>query len=124
MSDEVKWRMLSPFCCDEGVDAAVAAVVSERAGDRVVDRCVGVVVNSNSNSATGIDVSRSLCGMNGLKRRHAHLARKACVVELEVGDRKAADEVTSSKVRHAGHRLAVGAVAEAVEHLRAARRRR
>ena len=60
--------------------------------------------------------------MNGRERRQPDVAGEALVVEDEIGGREAAVEIDLAEMRHAGQRLAVGAVAEAVEHLAQARR--
>ena len=113
-----------PVGLREIVDAAVAAVVPERRGDRVVDRRVRVVFHGDGEQR---DRHRGVAVVVRDERAeggHAHLTGEAGVVELELGDREAADEGDVVEMRHAGHRIAVGAESVAVELPRARRSRR
>src|ERR1700732_690003 len=55
------------------------------------------------------------------ERRHPHLARKALMIELELTNRKAANERDGVKVGNSGHRIAIGAETESVELARTGR---
>ena len=101
--------------------AAVAAIVSQRAGDRVVDRGVGIV----------LDMEREQCGRHRqiavvvrnerAERRHPHPARKGVAMELDFGDRKSPDKSRVVEMRDAGHRVAIRAKTETVEFAPAGR---
>ena len=77
----------------EGVHAAVAAIVSERARrscSRSGRRCRSRL--SKENSAAGIDESRSLCGMNGLNAVIRTLPGKRSRWNSSFGHRKPPDK--------------------------------
>src|SRR5947209_4376564 len=49
------------------------------------------------------------------ERSHAHLAWKARIMELELGDRKTANECDILKVGNSSHRVAISAKAKSVK---------
>ena len=101
--------------------AAVAAVVSQRGADRIVDRRVGVVFDVESEQRGGHRRIAVVMGNERAERRHPHLAGKRVAMEFELGDGKAAGEGHVVEMRHARHGIAIGAETEAVEFSRARR---
>ncbi len=110
-----------PVFLGKGVDSAVAAVVSEGRGDRVVDRCVRVVFNRECEKRDRHRRVAVVVRDEWAEGRHSHLARKARLVELELGDRKAADERDIVKVGDSCHRIAIGAKTKSVKFARTRR---
>ena len=99
----------------EAVDAAVAAEIAERAGDHIGDRRVGGVLDlegEHRRRQRGIAV---VMRDEGRQRLHPDVAREALVMERIFGDREAPDKGHVRKMRHAGHRVAIGAEAETIE---------
>ena len=107
--------MLSPFSARKGVDTAVTAVIAEGRGDRVVDRCGGVVFDCECEKRDRHRRVAVVVRDERAERRHPHLARKVGLMELEFGHRKAADECDVVEVGDSGHRVAIGAETESVE---------
>jgi len=104
-----------PVLPGEGVNAAVAAVVAEGRGERVVDRCVGIVFDRECEKRDRHRRVTIVMRDKRAERRHPDLARKARMMELELSDRKAADERDVVKVGNSSHRIAIGAEAKSVE---------
>jgi len=104
--------------------AAVATVIAERRADRIVDRRIGVVFDVEGEQRGGHRGIAVVVGNERAERGHPHLAGKGVAVEFEFGDGKAPGEGHVVEMRHAGHRIAIGAEAEAVELARAGRARR
>ena len=65
-----------PVLPTKGVDAAVAAVVAERGGDRVVDRRVGVVFDREGEKRGRHRRVAVVVRDERAERGHPHLARK------------------------------------------------
>src|SRR5271154_2414968 len=76
----------------ENVRTAVAAVVSERAGDCVVNRSVGVVLHIKSEQSGGHRRIPFIVRDERAEGRHTDLARKGVAMESDLGYGEAADE--------------------------------
>src|SRR6202034_111237 len=96
----------------------------ERAGDRVVNRSVGVVLNIKSEQSGGQRRIPFIMRDERAEGRHTDLSRKGFAMERDLGDGEAADEGRVVEVRRSCHRVAIGAEAEPVELSPAWRARR
>src|SRR5271154_3149528 len=98
----------------ENVRTAVAAVVSERAGDCVVNRSVGVVLHFKSEQSGRHRRIPFIVRDERAEGRHADLARKGVAMERDLGYRETTDESRIVEMRRASHCVAIGPKADPV----------
>ena len=99
----------------EEVHAAVAAIVSERGSDCIVDRPVRIVQYRKREHGRRHRRVAVVVRDERAESRHPHLAWKGVTDEFDLGDRKSSDEERVVEMRNACHRVAIGAESVSVE---------